>query len=130
MKEKRVRMYRMKPHLMQAHKYWKEFFQPGDTIIDATIGNGHDTFFLAQLLQGEGTLIGYDIQPAAVEQTKKRLEGLPIAFRKIICLKLKSHASFDESSAKLIVYNLGYLPGGDKTVTTQCTATLQSIKKG
>ena len=66
--------------------------------------------------------------PQALEQTKKRLEELSEAERKIIILKQQSHASFEEANVKLIVYNLGYLPGGEKTITTQCETTLESIR--
>lgn len=119
----------MKPHIVYAHRYWKEFVQPGDRVVDATVGNGHDTFFLAQLLQGEGVLTGYDIQTQAIEQTKKRLGGLPAEFMQIVHLKLQSHADLEESGVKLIVYNLGYLPGGDKGLTTLYETTLQSIQR-
>jgi hypothetical protein len=98
------------------------------TVIDATVGNGHDTFFLASLLKGKGRLIGYDIQPKALEQTQKRLAKLPDNWREIVNLRLESHALFSESNVKLIVYNLGYLPGGDKTITTQTESTLLSIR--
>jgi hypothetical protein len=120
----------MKPHLIYARHYWQRVVQPGDTVIDATIGNGHDTFFLAHLLHGKGALIGYDIQLQAIEQTTKRLEGLPSSLNQIITLKKQSHIQFEERNIKLIVYNLGYLPGGNKSITTKCAITLQSIQNG
>jgi hypothetical protein len=43
------------------------------------------------------------------------------------------HSKFPDeilpNSVKLIVYNLGYLPGGDKKLTTIANTTLQSIEK-
>jgi len=124
----------MKPHIVCAQQYWKKVVHPGDTLIDATVGNGYDTLFLARLLQGKGFLIGYDIQKAALEETKKRLEQkLPTEFSRIISLKLQSHAEFDheQKNIKLIVYNLGYLPGGNnKSITTKCSTTLKSIENG
>lgn len=118
----------MKPHLTFAHCSWEKIVIPGDIVIDATVGNGHDTFFLAQLLQGQGQVIGYDIQPKALAQTQKRLEELPEAWRESVILKLQCHANFSETGVKLIVYNLGYLPGGDKSITTQKGSTLLSIQ--
>ena len=118
----------MKPHLTFAHNSWKKCVTPGDTVIDATVGNGHDTFFLAQLLKGQGRLIGYDIQPQALAQTQKRLAGLPDSWRGIVELREQSHAPLFETEVKLIVYNLGYLPGGDKTLTTQTKSTVLSIQ--
>jgi hypothetical protein len=118
----------MKPHISYAHQYWARFVRPGDTSIDATLGNGHDTLYLAQLLKGEGRLIGYDIQPQALEQAKRRIEILPDEFSRIITLKFQSHTNFEEKNVKLIVYNLGYLPGGDKSITTLHETTLISIQ--
>ena len=119
----------MKSHLIFAHNSWEKCVAPGDTVIDATVGNGHDIFFLTQLLKGQGRLIGYDIQPQALAQTQKRLASLPDpSWRDIVELRLQSHAFFSETDVKLIVYNLGYLPGADKTITTQTESTLSSIQ--
>lgn len=120
----------MKKHLIYARQFWRRVVSPGDTLIDATAGNGHDTLFLASLLQGHGSVSSYDIQPQALENTRKRLEELPPEYRECISLKLQSHTQFDEQNVKLIVYNLGYLPGGDKRVTTCRTSTVESIEKG
>lgn len=117
-----------KSHLQLAHKYWKEVVQPGDTLIDATCGNGHDTSFLAKLLKGSGKLVGYDIQSEAIKATKKRVLDLSEKERSCITLKRESHAHFAEEHAKLIVYNLGYLPGSDKSITTMRETTLESLK--
>jgi hypothetical protein len=118
----------IKAHLTYAHRYWEGVVRPGDTVIDATVGNGHDTLLLAQLLKGEGALIGYDIQSQALENTRKRLESLPEEFTRVVSLKLRSHICFEERDVKLIVYNLGYLPGGDKRITTVGDTTVQSIQ--
>ena len=119
----------MKPHLSFAHNSWEKCVAPGDTVIDATVGNGHDTIFLVQLLKGQGRLIGYDIQPQALAQTQKRLAGLlDPSWRDIVELREQSHARLSETGIKLIVYNLGYLPGGDKTITTQTESSVLSIQ--
>jgi len=114
---------------MMAHDYWKNLVRPGDTLIDATLGNGQDTVFLAQLLKGKGSLIGYDIQLEALENTRKRLEELPDIISETVTLKLKSHTQLEENQIKLIVYNLGYLPGGNKEITTLTESTLLSLQK-
>ena len=112
-----------------AHSYWEKLIKPGDVVIDATLGNGYDTLFLAKLLKGDGQLIGYDIQKNAIENTlallKKNLQKEEL---ECITLKHASHEFFEVPFAKLIVYNLGYLPGGDKTITTHAETTLNSIK--
>ncbi len=113
-------MLSMKPHLVLAHHFWSEVVEPGDTVIDATCGNGHDTLYLSSLVGKTGRVIGYDIQPEAIAATKRRLEGAAE-------LKLLSHEQFEEPHATLIVYNLGYLPGANKRVTTAAKTTLQSV---
>lgn len=118
----------MKEHLKLAHNYWKGHVLPGDTIIDATCGTGQDTLFLAQLLQGKGRLIGYDIQKSALEKTQQRLLDLSLEERALVTLKEASHDTFSEENVALIVYNLGYLPGGDKSLTTQTVSTLKSLR--
>jgi SAM-dependent methyltransferase len=111
-----------------AHFYWKRVIQPGDCVIDATCGNGKDSLFLADLIGDQGTLIGMDIQKEAVEKTGKLLEQ-----RSNCHLFLQSHHEFPalavQKKIKLIAYNLGYLPGGDKKITTQTSSTLESVKK-
>jgi hypothetical protein len=120
----------MKPHILIARRYWEHVLKPGDTVIDATLGNGHDALFLAQLLQGKGKLICYEIQEKAIEQAKKRLQELPVDYLNTIQFKHQSHHSFEEEGVKLIVYNLGYLPGGDKKITTLRETTLKSLERG
>lgn len=47
---------------------------PGDIAIDATVGNGHDTLFLAQLVGEKGHVFGFDIQAEAIQKTTERLQ--------------------------------------------------------
>ncbi len=110
-------MFLMSHHIHLAHSYWEKVVSPGDLVIDATCGNGHDTFFLSQL---GAKVVAYDIQEAALEATRQKV---PDAL-----YRLQSHEQFEESAATLIVYNLGYLPGGDKTLTTERKSTLQSVQ--
>ena len=116
------------PHLAFAHTFWAKVLSPNDSAIDATCGNGHDTLILAKLLP-QGKVFSIDLQEAAIEKTRKKViqEGL----EKRITLLHQSHESFPDilpKSIQLIVYNLGYLPGGDKTVTTQTAVTLKSLQ--
>ena len=56
-----------------SHDVLKEAVQKGDTVIDATMGNGHDTLFLCELVGEEGKVIAFDVQAQAVESTRQRL---------------------------------------------------------
>ena len=119
----------MKPHLEFAHSFWKTLLQPDDSAIDATAGNGHDTLFLSKLLP-RGKLYAVDIQETAIKKTRLRLEKEPSSCQvELLCC---SHATFPDcipyESVRLIVYNLGYLPGGDKGITTLAASTLTSLK--
>ena len=40
----------------------RQVVQPGDTVIDATMGNGHDTAMLAELVGESGHVIAFDVQ--------------------------------------------------------------------
>lgn len=122
-------------HLDLAHSLWQKIVTPGDTVIDATSGNGRDTLFLAHLALSHdtGTVFAFDIQSAALENTQKYLgEHLSKEQLRRIALIHGCHSLFPETltagSVKLIVYNLGYLPGGSKIVTTRVETTLASVK--
>ena len=116
-----------------AHDYWKRLVSLGDTVIDATCGNGHDSSLLAQLALGEeqGCLFCLDVQEKALEATRQRLTAsLSTAQKKRVQYVQQSHETFPEvppQSVSLIVYNLGYLPGSDKQVKTQPETTLKSL---
>lgn len=125
-------------HLDLAHSYWKDSLNNGDIAIDATCGNGYDTLALAQLIfdkteQKNGQLIALDRQKAAIDATHARLKSvLPEDFMQHIYLLEQCHSSFPNhlapESVALIVYNLGYLPGGNKSLTTERSTTLQSLQ--
>jgi tRNA G37 N-methylase Trm5 len=116
-------------HLDLSHHYWSQIVPKDGFVIDATCGNGHDTLFLAKICFGK--IIAYDIQESAIQSTKKLLEKNDIDLSKIEFMHT-SHEKFEniqDNSVDLIVYNLGYLPGSDKSVKTQPDTTLRSIKK-
>ncbi len=121
-------------HLQLAHKYWEKHLKQGDSALDATCGNGKDTLKLAQLVGIEGCIIGLDIQEEAIAKTRAHLKAhlSPEHYKKIF-LFLQSHAEQPpiayKTPPKLIVYNLGYLPGGDKSRTTVMESTVESLKK-
>ncbi|MCP5492800.1 MAG: class I SAM-dependent methyltransferase [Chlamydiales bacterium] len=107
-----------------AHLLWKQHLKPGDWVIDATCGNGYDAEFLSQL--GLGKLTCIDIQSAAIEATRSRV---PEAYMYLGChsqLPLEAIGP----NLRLIVYNLGYLPGGNKEITTSLASTKASIAQG
>lgn len=112
-----------------AHQYWKKHLKEQSNVIDATCGNGHDTLFLAQNTRGR--IFVFDIQEKALTSAKNRLSENLDGLQQVSFLKA-CHSSFDsvpkELPIHLVIYNLGYLPGGDKNLTTKVDTTLLSIQ--
>jgi methylase of polypeptide subunit release factors len=102
----------------------KDYITKDDIVIDATMGHGHDTVYLAQYAK---EIIAFDIQPIALESTRKKLEERNITNVKLI---LDSHENVMNyvDSFKGVLFNLGYLPLTDKTITTKKESTLISVK--
>ncbi len=110
-------------HIDLAHAYWARLATPEDLVIDATCGNGQDTLFLSKLRPKH--IMCIDIQQEAIETTKALLSGAEnISYFK------QCHSTFppEAKEVKLIVYNLGYLPRGDKTLTTKVRTTISSLE--
>ena len=102
--------------------------ETGDTVIDATLGNGYDTVMLAELVGERGRVIGFDIQPDAVERTAARLQENGLLERCELYAEGHQHiADRVHSPVKAAVFNLGWLPGGDKSVTTLWETTQVAI---
>ncbi len=117
-----------KPHLSLAHDYWQKVVERNDIVVDATCGNGHDTLFLAQLAY-EGKVHSIDIQKEALSLAKEKIASEQNTAD--VHFYNQCHSVFpkkiEPGSVKLIVYNLGYLPGGDKSITTMLNSTLESL---
>jgi ubiquinone/menaquinone biosynthesis C-methylase UbiE len=75
-----------------AHVIWQQLVQPGDSVVDATCGNGHDALFLAQLVGPSGRLHGFDVQKDAVDATRERLHSLEDSAAPRICLTEACHS--------------------------------------
>ncbi|KHF39696.1 class I SAM-dependent methyltransferase [Halalkalibacter okhensis] len=106
--------------------------EPGDYAVDGTVGNGHDTVFLANLVGENGRVYGFDIQPQAIEQATARVIEHQLLER--VTLFQKGHEEVrslipetEHTKIKGAIFNLGYLPGGDKSIVTEATTTIASI---
>ena len=111
--------------LQMAHAFLEEVVTDEDIVVDATMGNGHDTLFLARLAK---KVYAFDIQEQAVEQTTKRLAEAKLDNVELL---LTGHENVDQyvESIKAAIFNLGYLPSADKTVITQPHTTIQALEK-
>ena len=101
-----------------------------DIVIDATIGNGYDSLFISNYLK-EGYLYGFDIQEKAIKNTEKLLNENNFSN---YTLYLENNKNIEQklnhlkNKVSLIIYNLGYLPNGDKNITTMTEDTIESLK--
>ncbi|MFM7038049.1 MAG: FAD-dependent oxidoreductase [Planctomycetaceae bacterium] len=119
-----------------AHSIARRAFRPGDRVLDATAGNGHDTAFLAAVA-GPAAVTAIDLQPQAIAATQARL-GLAA---EAITLIVGDHAELLEQQLRsvptevrggagrygVIMFNLGYLPGSDRSVVTQPETTRRAL---
>ena len=100
----------------------------GDTAIDATAGNGHDTCFLAERVGETGRVFAFDIQETALSHTAERQEQAGLRDRVTLI-----HAGHEQMAKRVsgpvraVMFNLGWFPGGDKTVTTHWETTSQAL---
>lgn len=124
----------MMPLTEIAHQKIRSVIRPGDVAIDATVGNGHDTLFLATCVGPEGCVYGFDVQPEALSATLQRVNSAGLHNVHLIH---RSHAELLSAlperllaSVRVVMLNLGYLPGGNKKVTTQAESTTAAIQAG
>lgn len=114
------------------HHFIKEHVKEGALCIDATAGNGNDTQILCELVGDKGKVFAFDIQEKAVNNTKARLEKAGLANRAEILLD--SHINMgkyvEEGTVHCIVFNFGYLPGGDHNLATRGETSVEAIYSG
>ncbi len=119
-----------------------EVLATGDRAVDLTAGTGRDTLFLWQQVAPSGSVAAFDVQKAALERTRLLLqaEGAPVflhtdkdtgAFAEPgVHLIHDSHArwpQYDIGSPRAVIANLGYLPGGERSLITQADSTLKAL---
>jgi 16S rRNA C1402 N4-methylase RsmH len=104
----------------------------GDRVIDGTAGNGHDTLFLAELVGESGHVYSFDIQETAINKTKERLIDHEAYSR--VSLFQKGHEEAinvipepEHGNIAAAIFNLGYLPGGDKSIVTKPETTVKAL---
>ena len=113
--------------LSMVHRFLEQSVQPGSFCIDATAGKGRDTALLCRLAGEMGRVLAFDIQQAAVDQTKALLaaEGLTAE------VVLDSHAHMERyaeaGTADCVVFNFGRLPGGDPAVFTRADSSVAAL---
>lgn len=120
--------------LPYAKKLLEMTITSGDVVVDATLGNGHDTLFMANLVGENGTVYGFDVQQDAIRTSIERLNQHGLADRVTIFHKGHEHLSKlipteHHGKVKAAIFNLGYLPGSNKSVVTKPETTISAIEQ-
>jgi SAM-dependent methyltransferase len=112
-----------------AHEMIRRTLAPGDLAVDATVGNGHDTLFLAELVGPTGCVFGFDIEQTALEEAARRVGQLPqVTLIHAGHERLAEHLpDINEGTLAAAMFNLGYLPGGDKTIVTRAETVIAGL---
>ncbi|PEJ57547.1 16S rRNA (cytosine(1402)-N(4))-methyltransferase [Bacillus sp. AFS002410] len=120
--------------LPYARKLLQSAVKEGDITVDATVGNGHDTVFLAKIVGENGHVYGFDIQDEAIQKTTERIANENVS--KQVTLVQRSHADIKDvipvslhGKLKGAIFNLGYLPGSDKQIVTVPASTISAIEQ-
>lgn len=119
-----------------AHKLVTERITSGDIVVDATIGTGTDTLFLARVVGPRGHVFGFDIQQEALVLTQQRLDHITNTPLSPVTLFAQSHADMNTAipiehhgHLAAVMFNLGYLPSGtsDKQIITMTDSSIMAL---
>lgn len=102
--------------------------KPGGFAIDATCGNGHDTLFLADTVGPHGSVMAFDIQAVAIHNTRSKLAEAGCLHR--VTLTQAGHENLVhllDRSVDAVMFNLGFLPGGDHDIKTSADTTVAAL---
>ena len=113
------------------HQSLQLSIKAGDRCIDATAGKGKDTLFLAQLVGESGHVTAMDIQAQAIKATKERLQKHQVLSRVTLVQDGHEHMHqyAEPGSISAILFNLGYLPGGDHKIATKAETTIRALEE-
>lgn len=126
------------------HEILSDVVCSGDLVVDLTAGTGQDSLALYKMVGSTGQIVAFDIQSQALLATSERLIAAgarvrlqqqdihPVLREPGIDLLKMSHAEVESvlpAAPKGIIANLGYLPGGDKELTTLPGSTLLALER-
>ncbi len=105
------------------HKYIRPLISKEDTVVDMTAGGGSDTLFLAA---HAGHVYAFDIDPDAIARTREKTKD----FANITYI-LDSHVRVQAytDDVKLVLFNLGYYPYGDRKRPTEALNTILAVDR-
>jgi hypothetical protein len=113
-----------------SHFFLRERVQPGDRVVDATCGNGRDTLLMAQLVGPTGRVWAFDVQACAVAETRALLTTAGCTGQtELMAVGHQRLAEFVAEPLRAAVFNLGYLPGGNREVATGSQSTVAALEQ-
>ncbi|MCC5909868.1 MAG: class I SAM-dependent methyltransferase [Clostridiaceae bacterium] len=112
-----------------AHIAIESKIQKGSVVIDATLGNGYDTLFLYNIVGNEGKVFSFDIQVQSLQNTEALLQKHNLQHSSITLIhdgheNIKKYVNERIDAA---MFNLGYLPKGNKDIITKPDTTIKAI---
>lgn len=142
------------------HRQLESYVNHAECCVDATAGKGNDTLFLCRNMKPGGKVFAFDIQKAALDAAGELLcrngfvpkdcasngciasgfasndyaaYDFPPEDSKVRLI-LDGHEHMDRylmpESVDVMMFNLGYLPGGDHKLATGAETTIAAIQKG
>ena len=113
-----------------AHSLLSDVVISGDIVIDATVGNGNDTLFLAEKVGSSGKVYGFDIQLKAINNTTSLLEKQKL--KEQVVLIQDGHENmlkYVTVPVKAVMFNLGYLPQSEHNIITLPETTIRALEQ-
>lgn len=105
---------------------------PDAWAVDATVGNGHDTLFMAETVGLNGRVFGFDIQQSALDNAAALLAEHGRSQQ--VSLFKTGHENMVEAlpqeakgKVQAVMFNCGFLPGGDGNVITRPETTCYAV---
>lgn len=120
--------------VQQVYSVLAKRLQEGDLAIDATVGNGHDTEFLARAVGPTGRVYGFDVQQGTLDASWQRLDSAGLAER--VTLFHAGHETMAihlppalQGQLRVVMFDLGFLPGGEQRPCTGIATTLAALQQ-
>lgn len=126
-----------------SHFFARQILNPGDKAIDLTAGKGRDTLVLSEAVGKQGQVVAFDVQERAIRETAdlfasqertvefwakdKEIPNKEGVYLVYSCHSLLNHII--RFPVKVILSNLGYLPGGSLEIKTQSETTLSTLEQ-
>lgn len=98
--------------------------------VDATVGNGKDSLFLAENTPNDALIYSFDIQSSAISKSQELINSRGLLSK--VRLVEDSHDKINiyiKQEVDIVMFNLGYLPGENHNITTQPNSTIIALEK-